>query len=250
MADNADSSVYRKLGVRPVINAGGNTTMWGGSTPSAAVRQAMDETNGSYVEMRELLELSGRYIAEVLGVEDAYVTPGCAAALVLSAAACITGKDPEKIGQVPDTAGMKNEVVLQRHQQYPYDRCFTVAGGRLVLAGDEDACTEAQLADAIGPDTVAVAYVYNPADFPTSMKLEDVVRIAHERDVPVIVDAAARIYPVEHFHWIAGSADLVCFGAKYIGAPQSTGFVCGRKDLVEAVAIHGPSPPSPPSGPP
>ena len=47
MADNEGSSVYRKLGVRPVINAGGNTTMWGGSTPSATVRRAMDETDGS-----------------------------------------------------------------------------------------------------------------------------------------------------------------------------------------------------------
>lgn len=199
----------------------------------------MDEAYSSYAEMKELLDRSGQYIAEFLGVEGAYVTSGCAAALVLSAAACITGKDPDKIGQVPDTTGLKNEVVLQKLQQYPYDRSFTVAGARLVFAGDEDGCTEAQLADAIGPDTVALAFVFNPDAFPNSLKLEDVVRIAHEQDVPVIVDAASRIYPVEHFRRTAQSADLVCFGAKYLGAPQSTGFLCGRKDLVEAAAIHG-----------
>ena len=233
------NGVYESLGIRPVINAGGNTTLWGGSTPSPQVRRAMDEAENSYVEMKELLDRSGQYIADTLGVEGAHVTSGCAAALVLSTAACITGGDSEKIGRLPDTTGMKNEVVFQRQQEYPYRRSFTVPGPKLVWAGDHDSCTEAQLEAAIGPDTAAVAYVYHAESFRSNLTVEDVVRIAHSKGVPVIVDAAGQVYPLDRFRWIAQAADLVCFGAKYVGAPHSTGFACGRGDLVEAVTAHG-----------
>ena len=235
---NGGGRIYRTLGVRPVINAGGNTTIWGGSTPSRVVRQAMEEAEGSWVEMRELLDRSGEYIAEVLGVEAAHVTSGCFAALVLSTAACIAGADPEKIDRLPDTDGMNNEIVALRSLRYPYQRSHLVAGGVLVEVGDEEGCTESELAGGLGPGTAAVAYVYHPEVYPADLALEDVVRVARAHDVPVIVDAASQIYPLEHFRRTAQSGDLVCFGAKYISAPQSTGFVCGRKDLVDAVTKH------------
>ena len=105
-----DGDILEELGVRPVINAAGNGTILGGSTPSPAVREAMERANLHFVEMRELLEKSGEYIAGVLGTEAAYVTSGCAAALTLSTAACMAGTDPEKIGRLLDTTGMKNEI--------------------------------------------------------------------------------------------------------------------------------------------
>ena len=237
MATNG-GHIYQSLGIRPVINAGGNTTMWGGSTPSDVVRKAMDEADGSWVEMRELLDRSGEYIASVLEVEAAYVTSGCFAALVLSTAACIAGTDPKKISILPDTTGMKNEIVALRSLQYPYQRSHLVAGGVLVEVGDEDGCTESDLVGGLGNGTAAVAYIYQPEVYPTDLALEDVVRLAHARDVPVIVDAASEIYPLDHFKRTAQSGDLVCFGAKYINAPHSAGFVCGRKALVAAVAQH------------
>ena len=101
-----------------MINAGGNTTTWGGSTPSPSVMRAMEEAGNSFVEMEELLETSGAHIADLLDVEAAYVTAGCYAALVLSTAACITGNDPEKAAQLPDTTGLKDEIVLQETQRY------------------------------------------------------------------------------------------------------------------------------------
>jgi D-glucosaminate-6-phosphate ammonia-lyase len=236
---NSGSRIYQKLGVRPVINAGGNTTVWGGSTPSPEVRKAMDEADSSYVEVKELLERSGGYIADVLGVDAAHVTSGCFASLVLSTAACIAGPDPEKSSRLPDTAGMNNEIVTLKALRYPYQRSHRVAGGVLVEAGDEDGCTADQLAGAIGPKTAAVAYVYQPDVYPANLALEDVTRVAHDRGVPVILDAASQIFPLDHFRRIAQSGDLVCFGAKYISAPQSTGFLCGRGDLVEAAATQG-----------
>ena len=124
--------VYTRLGVRSVINAQGNRTVLGGSMPTPAVKAAMDQADGSYVKMQELLDRSGEFITDLLGVEAAYVTSGCAAALALSSAACIAGDDPDRIAQLPDVTGLKHEIVIQKAQRYSYDRSYTVPGGRLV----------------------------------------------------------------------------------------------------------------------
>jgi len=231
--------VYEKLGVRHVINANGNQTVLGGSTPPPQVQEAMDEASLHWVEMKELLEKTGEYISGVLGTEAAIVTSGCAAALTLSTAACIAGNDPDNIGRLPDTTGMKNEVLIQKKQRYRFDRCFTLAGGRLVEVGDESGCSSEQLAEAIGPKTAAIAYFLQPGSDSSVVSLEETVKVAHSLDVPVIADAASQIYPLEYFRNSAQGADLVCFGAKYFGAPHSSGIVCGKKDLVDAVVAQG-----------
>ena len=230
--------VYAELGVRPIINCQGHRTALGGSSPAADVMSAVEEANLSYVVMSELMEEASAYVAGLMGVEAAYITSGCAAALALSAAACIAGKDPDKRGRLPDTTGMKNEIVIQRKQRYGYDRSFTVVGARLVEAGDDSGCTAEQFEAAIGPSTAAVAYLVQAPDA-TLVSLPDAVDLAHAGGVPVIADAAAEIYPVDRFHANARSADLVCFGGKFFGAPNDTGFVCGDRELVEAAAEHG-----------
>ena len=231
--------VYEKLGVRHVINANGNQTVLGGSTPPPQVQEAMYEASLHWVEMEELLEKTGEYISGVLGTEAAIVTSGCAAALTLSTAACIAGNDPDNIGRLPDTTGMKNEVLIQKKQRYGFDRCFTLAGGRLVEVGDESGCSPEQLAEGIGPKTAAIAYFLQPGSDSSVVSLEETVKVAHSLDVPVIADAASQIYPLEYFRNSAQGADLVCFGAKYFGAPHSSGIVCGKKDLVDAVVAQG-----------
>ncbi len=232
-------NVYEKLDVRRVINAMGNQTVLGGSSPSDAVREAMEHANVSYVEMEELLSKSGEFIAKTLGTEAGYVTAGCAAAMALSAAACMTGNDSEKIYQLPNTSGMKNEILIQRKQRYSYDRCYTVTGAKLLEVGDDQGCTEQQLAEAIGPNTAAVAYFIQKDWDDSVLSLDEVVRIAHENDVPVIADAASQNYPLDYMIGNANAADLVCFGAKYFGAPHSTGFLCGKKELVDAAIANG-----------
>lgn len=238
MADT-DDSVYTRLGVRPIINAAGNQTVFGGSSPSDTVRQAMETANRRWAVMEELMEGSGDYMAGVLGVESAYVTSGCAAAMVLSAAACIAGSDPDKVARLPNTTGMSAEIVVQKGQRWRYDRNLSVPGATLAEAGDDDGCTREQLAGAIGPSTAAVGIKALPETEDAFLSVADVVAIAHEHGVPVIVDAASQIYPLDYFRRTAQSADLVCFAAKYMGASHSTGFVCGRHDLIEAVAAQG-----------
>ena len=239
MTTSSQPDIYTRLGARPVINAGGNTTVWGGSTPSPEAFQAMYEASNSFVEMEELLEVTGNRIAELVGAEAGYPTAGCYAALVLSTAACITGNDPDKAAQIPDLTGLKSEIVLQKKQRYGYDRAYTIAGSKLVLPGDENGTSAEQLEDAIGPDTAAVAFLIQPDIDDAVVSLEETIEIAHGHDVPVIGDAAAQIYPLETLRRNAASADLVCFGGKYMGAPQSSGFVVGKQEMIDAVAAHG-----------
>ena len=235
----AGADIYAKLGARAVINAQGNRTVLGGSATVPEVTAAMAAVNDTYIEMSELLARSGEYIADLLGVEAAYVTSGCSAALAFSAAACMTGRDLDKIAQLPDTTGMKNEIIIQKAQRYSYDRSYTVPGATLIEAGDEDGCTRDQLEAAIGEKTAAIAYFVRTIEPGAVVTLEEAVDIAHDAGVPVIADAAAQIYPLDYLLRNARSADLVCFGAKYMGAPQSSGFLCGRKELVDAASDQG-----------
>ena len=234
-----DGDVYSKLGVRHVINAMGNQTVLGGSSPSDVVRESMENANLNYVEMRELLEKSGEFIAGLLGTEAAYVTAGGAAAMALSTAACMAGNDPDKILQLPDTTGMKNQIILQQKQRYSYDRVYGFAGADLITVGDDQGCTSEELSEAITPKTVAIAYFVQPDWDDSVVSLEETVRIAHEKGIKVIADAASQIYPLDYMRSNATGADLVCFGAKYLGAPHDTGFVCGTKDLIDAVSANG-----------
>ena len=239
MADES-GRIYEELGVRPVINAtGGHMTRLGGSILSPKVSQAMQEANRYYVDMKELLDRSGQIIAELLGAEAAYVTSGCCAALALGTAACMAGSDPAKMERLPDTRGVRYEVIIQKRLRSKYDRCVTVPGAKLVEVGDESGTRPEQIEAAIGDKTAAIHYLA-PGRGDGVVPLEEVIRIGKRRGVPIIVDAAAQVYPVENLRkYPAMGADLVCYGAKYFGAPNSSGILCGRKDLVEAAALHG-----------
>ena len=230
--------VYERLGVRRVINAWGVATELGGWGQSERVTQAMEEANRGTVEMQELLRKSGDFIADLLGVEAAFVTSGGAAAQALSVAACMAGTDPDRIAQLPDTTGMKNEVVIQKRNRYMFDRCYTLTGASLTEAGDDDGATEDDLDAAVGPNTAAVAYYIQPPIDHAIVSLEDTVALARSRGVTALADACSQIYPLDYFRRCAQSADLVTFGAKYMGAPHSAGFVCGKRDLVDAVSAQ------------
>ena len=230
--------VYERLGVRRVINAWGVATELGGWGQSERVTRAMEEANRGTVEMQELLRKSGDFIADLLGVEAAFVTSGGAAAQALSVAACMAGMNPDRIAQLPDTTGMKNEVVIQKRNRYMFDRCYTLTGASLTEAGDDDGTTEDDLDAAIGPNTAAVAYYIQPPIDDAIVSLEDTVALARSRGVTALADACSQIYPLDYFRRCAQSADLVTFGAKYMGAPHSAGFVCGKRELIDAVSAQ------------
>ena len=232
------SGIFQELGVRPVLNAMGNRTLLGGSTPSEGVRALMEEAEEYYVDMGELMDAVGERIAGMLGVEAALVTSGCSAALAVGAAACMTGNDGEKIDRIPDVAGMPHEFIIQHQLQSRYDRCMTIPGGRLVVVGDTEETRPEHIEAAIGPSTAGIHYLA-PGNRPGALPLDTVISIAHSHNLPVVVDAAGEIYPTDKLsRYVKMGADLVAYGAKYFGSVNSSGILTGRKDLIDVARTH------------
>ena len=233
------ATIYDEFGLTPVINARGNYTLLGGSSFSPAVRRAMEDANRYFVDMRHLQERAGELIAGLLGAEAALVTPGAAAALVLGTAACLTGLDGARMERLPDTTGMKRDVLIQRRHRYHYDRCPTIVGARLVEVGDDSGTDAEQFAAALGPEAAAILFPAHLDGETGTASLAEVVQLARRRGVPTLVDAAGQVFPVERMGgYTALGCDLVCFGAKYFGGPNSAGILCGRRELVEAAAMQ------------
>ena len=205
-----------------------------------SVKEALLDADGAYVDIQKLLEQAGQTIADQVGAEAACVASGCYAALVLSTAGILTGTDARRIAALPDTTGMPNQMLIQKRMRYHYDRCVTIAGGRLVEVGDEQGTSAAQLDAAIETQTAGILYPVHLESTANTLPLDEVIVIAHRRGVPVLVDAAAQIYPTKGMTNLAQSdADLVCFSTKYMGGPSAAGFLCGRKAAVEAAATNG-----------
>lgn len=231
-------TLYEKMNTKPVINALGPRTLLGGSQPHPSVISVMNAAGRYYADMDELLIGSGKVISEMIDCSSALVTSGCAAALVLGTAACVTGKDPGKMAQLPNMDGLKQEVVIQASQRYKYDRVVRMVGVKIITAGKPGNTKREDLEDALNDNTAAVLFpdIDAPGDI---LSIEDVISISHERNVPVIVDSAYRVFPTDMFRKFSNlGADLFGFGAKYFGAPNSTGLLCGRDDLVEAARLH------------
>ena len=240
--DPLNNPVYARFGVTPVINAGGTHTTHGGSMMRPEVREAMSLAAESFVDLVELKRATGRFVAEITGAEAGMICSGAAGGLVLATAAVMTGTDPEKIAQLPNSTGMKNEILMQRNNPSGYTKCHEYAGATLTYAGNESGTTQDQLADAITDDTAAIlhTFAYGPARL--GLTLPETVEVARNarNPLPVIVDGAAMLPPKENLtKYISEGADLVTFsGGKYIGGPQSAGLLAGRAELVEAALLN------------
>jgi L-seryl-tRNA(Ser) seleniumtransferase len=235
--ERPNRNVYELLGLVPGINARGTYTDLGGSSITPRVWAAMSQANRHFAEFPQLLDAAGRAIAELMESEAARVTPGASAAIALGVAACMTGTDGAKMEQLPDTTGMPSEVLIQRQHRYKYDRMVRMTGAKLVEIGTRSPATPGELEAAIGPQTAAVFFPAHLDGVDGSLPLEKTIRIAQERGVPTLVDAAYLNYPAELMRsYTKAGADLVIFSAKYFRGPNAGGFVCGRRELIDAVA--------------
>jgi uncharacterized pyridoxal phosphate-dependent enzyme len=233
--------VYEELGVIPIVNAAGTVTRYGGSLMDHDVIDVMREASQQFCLLDELQERAGIRIAEMLDVEAAYVTSSAACGLVLTAAACMAGSDPERISQLPDASGLKDEIIIQEAHRMPYDQSIRLSGAKLIQVGEGKAGPEQEMKSAINAQTAAVFYLANKMDDSSAVSFEDTIKIAHEALVPVIVDAASEAPPISTLsRFTRAGADLVIFsGGKSIRGPQSTGLVVGRTDLIAAIAANG-----------
>ncbi|ELZ04728.1 selenocysteine synthase [Natrialba chahannaoensis JCM 10990] len=240
-----DESIYDELGVPAVINATGTKTRIGGSRIRPEALEAMARAGESFVRLSDLQAEASRRIAAVTGAEAGYVTSGAAAGLLLGAAAAIAGTDIQQMDRLPETDDVPDEIIMPRTHRTGYDHAFRAAGATIVDAGTNDrelgtgstGVEPWEIEAAITEQTAAIGYVQKPY---TEPPLETVAAIAHEHDIPVIVDAAAELPPTENLsRFIEEGADLVVFsGGKAIRGPQTTGIVAGRGDLIESVALQ------------
>ena len=236
--NNQWGKIYKDLGAKPVINATGSVTLLGGSTPLKEVREAMELADSSYVLLAELEKYAGDRIADLLSVPAAYVTSGAGSALTLASAAFMTGDNNEYIEKLPNTDGMPNEILIQKRQRYWYDRCMEFSGARLVNVGDDNKSSISDFEKLISEKTAAIHYpVYeqNPID-ENILSLEIVIDIAKKHDIPLSVDSAGQIYPLDNLgKYVRMGADFQCVAAKYMGAPHSTGFALGTKEIISKI---------------
>jgi uncharacterized pyridoxal phosphate-dependent enzyme len=229
------NSVYEKLGIRPLINAAGTYTALSASTMPREVSKAMEEASRAHVALEELHSAVGTRIASRLGAEAALVTSGAANALLLATAACVAGKDPAKIKRLPDSAGMKNQVVIQKAHRVAYDHAIRAAGTTLV-----EVETHEQMENAIN-DQTAMMFFLNFADPAGKVKRKEFVEIARKHKIPTLIDAAADVPPPERLsEYVKMGFDLIAFsGGKGLRGPQCSGLLLGRKELVEAAHMNG-----------
>ena len=230
-------SIYKELGIEPILNAGGTLTTLGGSLMLPEVVEAMAQASRAFVPIAELHLAAGRRIAELVGVEAAHVCAGAAAGIALMAAACMAGTDEEKIRQLPDTTGMRSTFVVHRNHRHGYDQALRVAGGTFVeIEADAGELERAVQAPGVAGVFYTIAWNLHGEVLP----LPQVAEIAHAHGVPVLVDAAAEVPPVENlWRFVKEGADLVAFsGGKALRGPQSTGLILGRADLIEACRLN------------
>ncbi len=236
---------FEHHGLTRVINATGTVTRLGASPLHPDVIAAMADAAQYSIDIAELQGHASSQISQVTGADAGIVTSGAMAGLLLGAAACMAGLDPVKMGRLPDTAGMRDEFVVARSHRNSYDHGVRAAGARLIEVGLSDRLTGAGVRDteaweidgAIGDRTAGILYLARADARPD---LASVVRVAHARDIPVLVDAAAELPPAANLRrLVEAGADLVVFsGGKGIGGPSASGILCGRRRLVASALLQ------------
>jgi L-seryl-tRNA(Ser) seleniumtransferase len=231
-AARAESGIYERLGVRPVVNCKGTYTIISGSQSLPEVKRAMEEASRHYVHLDELMDGVGRRLAELTKAEWGIVTAGCAAALTHATAASIAGSNPERMQRLPQLAGMKHEVVMPRQSRNVYDHAIRMTGVTMVTPESRE-----EFLAALRPSTALVAILGEElARHP--MKMEEMTEAAHKHGIPVIVDAAAERPTIPNFY-LGKGADMVAYsGGKCMRGPQCAGLLLGRKDLLQAAWIN------------
>jgi L-seryl-tRNA(Ser) seleniumtransferase len=222
-------NVYEKAGCRPFINCTSTYTINGGSAQLPEVIDAVHEAAYYHVNLDELMAAVGPRIAELLGGEAAMVSSGAAGAVTCGTLACVAGGDPEKMQQLPDTTGIKNEVIVPSWSRSTYDHAVRTTGIKMV-----EVTTLDDLKKAFGPNTVMCTGQVNVLRDSNPFTLEQFTAEAKEHGVPVLIDAAADL-PLVPNPLLAKGVDMVAYsGGKILRGPQTAGILLGRKDLITA----------------
>ena len=231
-ASEPPAAVYTRLGVKPFINCTATITRNGGSRQLPEVIEAIHHASHYHVKLNKLIAVAGERLSELLEVPWAMVSSGAASALAHATAACVAGGNPERRQQLPNLAGLPNEVIMPKWSRNQYDHSIRMLGTRIINIE-----TMGEYRAAFSPRTAMVAVLGDRfgSDRPN---LADLAPIAKERNVPVLVDAAAD-FPVAPNPYLQQGADLVAYsGGKILRGPQTAGMLVGREDLVRTATIN------------
>ena len=234
------NDIRAEYGLRPVINVSGTMTSLGASIVVPEAVDAVSRILTEWVEVGDLQRRASRAIADLTGAEAGFVTASCSAAISLAVGAAMTGTDLAAIERLPDTTGLKNEVLIETGHMVgygaPVEQAIRLTGARVVPVGQATSAHAYQLAGAITERTAAAVYVvsHHTVDYGL-LPLETFAAVCRERGVKVIVDAASE-YDLTGF--LAKGADVALYsGHKFLGGPTS-GICAGSKDFVRAIYLQ------------
>jgi uncharacterized pyridoxal phosphate-dependent enzyme len=227
---------FKELGVRTFINAAGTYTFMTGCLMRPEVIDAFNYATNEYVLLDDLQDKVGERIAELLHCEAATISAGAFSAMTLGLAGVLSGMDQQKVEQIPDLTGMKDEVLMQQSHRVGYDHALRNCGVKIVRAE-----TRKELEKAINEKT-AMMWFLNAHNFDGEVRDEEFVEIAQKHGIPSFNDCAADVPPVENlWKYTDMGFDLVCFsGGKGLRGPQSAGLLLGKKKYIDAARLHAP----------
>ena len=236
LTSNLRRNFFKELGLRTFINAAGTYTSMTGSLMPKEVIEAISYSADEYVNLDDLQDKVGERIAELLECEYATVSSGCFGAMSIGMAGVITGKDPKKVKQLPNTNGMKNEVIMQESHSIGYAQALTNVGAKIVKVK-----TAKQLENAISNKTCMLWFLNAHTDR-GEIKWEEFISLGKKYKIPTFIDCAADVPPVENlFRFTKMGFDLVAFsGGKGLRGPQSAGLLLGKREYIEAARMHTP----------
>ena len=224
---------FASIGVPSVINCMGTFTIISGSRALTQVVQAMAEATNHYVNMDDLMRKVGERLGELMQCEFGYVATGCAAGLSGLAAACMAGADPEKMARLPNTEGMRSEVICQKRHRNTYDHAIRLTGAKFV-----EVVTRADLEAAISERTAMIAITGSNQPCET-IPVAEMIAVGNLHGIPCVVDAAAERPDVPNRYLTLGADAVAYSGGKCLRGPQSSGLILGRRDLLWAAFMNG-----------
>ncbi|MCK0189593.1 aminotransferase class V-fold PLP-dependent enzyme [Arenibacter sp. F20364] len=236
VTEPAKRNFFKELGIRTFINAAGTYTSMTGSLMADEVTSAIVFGATEYVDLDELQDKVGERIAELLECEYATVSSGAFGAMSIGLAGVISGMDSKIAAQLPDTNGLKHEVIIQEGHNIGYTHALLNVGAKLVVVK-----TAKEMEKAINKNT-AMLWFLNANTDNGEIKYDEFLAIGKKHNIPTFIDCAADVPPVENlFKFTKMGFDLVAFsGGKGIRGPQSAGLLLGKKDLIKAARIHTP----------
>lgn len=236
VVSNVRRDFFKELGLRTFINAAGTYTSMTGSLMPKEVIEAISYGASEYVNLDELQDKVGERIAELLNCEYATVSSGAFGAMSIGMAGVMCGMDNKRVKQLPNTDGLKNEVILQESHTIGYAQALTNVGAKLVKVK-----TAKQLEKAITNKT-AMLWFLNANTEQGDIKWEEFVALGKKHNIPTFNDCAADVPPVENlFRFTKMGFDMVAFsGGKGLRGPQSAGLLLGKRKYIEAARLHTP----------